>query len=182
MLAAFGQAVHSAIATRTRPYPPVAVALCSLGIAPRYGARIFWRTHSTAIPEQSPGSRVSTLALFFDLVFVFAVTQVTDLTLHSHDALGIAKAFLVLTLIWRMYGGYAWLTNTVGTTQPLNRVRLLAAMAGFLVMALSVPQAFGSDGLALGSRTSSSSSFTPRFIHGLPAPFRVSRRSTSPLR
>jgi len=106
--------------------------------------------HSTAIPDQSPGSRVSTLELFFDLVFVFAITQVTDLILHGHDAAGIAKAFLVLMLIWWMYGGYAWLTNAVGTTQPINRVLLLAAMAGFLVMALAVPQAMGSDGLAFG--------------------------------
>jgi len=106
--------------------------------------------HTAAIPDQSPAGRVSTLELFFDLVFVFAITQVTDLILHGHDAAGIAKAFLVLTLTWWIYGGYAWLTNTVGTTQPLNRVLLLAAMAGFLVMALAVPQALGSDGLAFG--------------------------------
>jgi low temperature requirement protein LtrA len=62
----------------------------------------------------------------------------------------LARPFLLLTLIWWMYGGYAWLTNNVGTTRPLNRVLVLTAMAGFLVMALAVPQAFERHGLAFG--------------------------------
>jgi low temperature requirement protein LtrA len=104
----------------------------------------------TVTNKTDPAVRVSTLELFFDLVFVFTITQVSDLILHAHALLEVAGAFLVLTLIWWMYGGYAWLTNNVGTTQPLNRFLVLTAMAGFLVMALSVPQAFGRDGLAFG--------------------------------
>jgi low temperature requirement protein LtrA len=64
--------------------------------------------------------RVSTLELFFDLVFVFTITQVSDLILHAHTLQEVARAFLVLTLIWWMYGGYAWLTNNVGTTSRLT--------------------------------------------------------------
>ncbi len=104
----------------------------------------------TLTNEKDAAVRVSTLELFFDLVFVFTITQVSDLILHAQNPYEIARAFLVLTIIWWMYGGYAWLTNNVGTTQPLNRCLVLTAMAGFLVMALAVPQAFGRDGLAFG--------------------------------
>ena len=99
---------------------------------------------------QAPADRVSTLELFFDLVFVFTITQVSDLLQHAHTFGELARPFLLLTLIWWMYGGYAWLTNNVGTTRPLNRVLVLTAMAAFLVMALAIPQAFGHDGLAFG--------------------------------
>jgi low temperature requirement protein LtrA len=104
----------------------------------------------TLTTEQDSVVRVSTLELFFDLVFVFTITQVSDLILHAHSLLEVGRAFLILTVIWWMYGGYAWLTNNVGTAQPLNRILVLTAMAGFLVMALSVPQVFGRDGLAFG--------------------------------
>lgn len=100
--------------------------------------------------EQVSTARVSTLELFFDLVFVFTITQVSDLILHAHNLQEILRAFLVLSIIWWMYGAYAWLTNNVGTVEPLNRFLVLTAMAGFLVMALAVPQAFGGDGLAFG--------------------------------
>ena len=105
---------------------------------------------STLMDEQASAARVSTLELFFDLVFVFTITQVSELILRAHNIQEVARAFLVLAIIWWMYGGYAWLTNNVGTAQPLNRVLVLVAMAGFLVMALSVPQVFGRDGLAFG--------------------------------
>ncbi len=102
------------------------------------------------ISPLAPADRVSTLELFFDLVFVFTITQVSDLLLHAQTSTELARPFLLLTLIWWMYGGYAWLTNNVGTTRPLNRVLVLTAMAGFLVMALAVPHAFDRDGLAFG--------------------------------
>jgi low temperature requirement protein LtrA len=95
-------------------------------------------------------SRVSTLELFFDLVFVFTITQVTELIIHATAPLDALKALLVLMMTWWMYGGYAWLTNNVGTDQPLNRVLVLLAMGGFLVMALAIPQAFGAAGLIFG--------------------------------
>jgi len=93
---------------------------------------------------------VTSLELFFDLVFVFTITQVSEYLLHAHDARDYAEAFLVLTITWWMYGGYAWLTNNVGTHHPFNRVLLLTAMGGFLVMALATPAAFGRDALVFG--------------------------------
>ncbi len=100
--------------------------------------------------EQASTARVSTLELFFDLVFVFTITQVSDLIVHAHALQEVARAFLVLVIIWWMYGGYAWLTNNIGMAQPLNRFLVLTAMGSFLVMALAVPRAFDGDGLAFG--------------------------------
>src|SRR5262245_45910553 len=90
--------------------------------------------------------RVSTLELFFDLVFVFTITQVTHLVAHVANIWELGRAFLVLTLIWWMFAGYAWLTNSArpGT---FMRFVMIAAMAGFLVMALAVPRVFSTDGL-----------------------------------
>jgi low temperature requirement protein LtrA len=105
---------------------------------------------ATRAAQKATSNRVSTLELFFDLVFVFAITQVSDLILHAHGAVDVVRAFLALMLTWWIYGGYAWLTNSIGTERPATRALLLAAMAGFLVMALALPQAFGRDGMAFG--------------------------------
>ncbi|NUR06482.1 MAG: low temperature requirement protein A [Nocardioidaceae bacterium] len=88
---------------------------------------------------------VTSLELFFDLVFVLVVTQLTDLVLHSHDAAGYVQAAAVLWVVWWMYDGFAWLANNVGPTTTSTRVPMLAAMAGFLVIAIAVPEAFGED-------------------------------------
>lgn len=96
----------------------------------------------------APPARVSTLELFFDLVFVFTITQVAHLVAHANGALDLTKAFLILTIAWWMYGGYAWLTSNLGTTANSIRILLLAGMAAYLVMAISIPRADGADGLA----------------------------------
>jgi len=97
-----------------------------------------------------PVLRVSTLELFFDLVFVFAVTQVAHLFGHAHSVVDFVRAFFVLAVIWWMYGGYAWLTSNLGTSQFAHRLLLLSAMAGFLVMALRVPATAERHGVAFG--------------------------------
>jgi low temperature requirement protein LtrA len=94
--------------------------------------------------------RVSTLELFFDLVFVFTITQVTHLVTDAHGATDLLRAFLVLAVTWWMYDGYAWLTNNVGTDRTAARLLLLLGMGGFLVMALATPKVAGRDGLAFG--------------------------------
>jgi low temperature requirement protein LtrA len=92
--------------------------------------------------------RVSTLECFFDLVFVFAVTQLTSVLAREPNAAGLAKMALLLAVIWWMYGGYAWLTNVVAPVTPVRRALLGLGMAGFLVVALAAPTAF--DGFAGG--------------------------------
>ena len=88
---------------------------------------------------------VTTLELFFDLVFVFVVTQLTDLVLTSDDWRGYLQALVMLWVIWWMYDGFAWLSNNVGPTTTSTRVPMLAGMAGFLVIAIAVPGAFTED-------------------------------------
>ena len=95
-------------------------------------------------------ARVSTLELFFDLVFVFAITQVSHLFGEAHGALDIGRAVLVLAVVWWMYGGYAWLTSNVGTERTIARSLLLCGLAGFLVIALRIPAVAGRHGAAFG--------------------------------
>jgi len=94
--------------------------------------------------------RVSTLELFFDLVFVFTITQIAHLVSGARSAGDVGRAALILTIGWWMYGGYAWLTNNVGTEGLLRRIQLLIGMAAYFVMALAIPHAAGRDGLAFG--------------------------------
>ncbi len=94
--------------------------------------------------------RVSTLELFFDLVFVFAITQVSHLFGEAHRALDFGRAVLVLGVVWWMYGGYAWLTSNVGTRRPLTRALLVCGMAAFLIIALRIPAVAGRHGIAFG--------------------------------
>jgi low temperature requirement protein LtrA len=95
--------------------------------------------------------RVTTLELFFDLVFVFTITQLTATLLEDPGWLALLQAILMLGVTWWMYGGYAWLTNAVPPNTTVRRLLLMAGMAGFLVMALAIPDTFdGHGGLAFG--------------------------------
>src|SRR5258708_1996393 len=102
----------------------------------------------TAFAHEKP-SGVSSIELFFDLVFVFVITQITQLVEHGHGAMDFLRALLVLVPIWWMYAGYAWLTNNVRVTWQMRLV-LIAAMAGFLVMAMAIPEVFGAGALTFG--------------------------------
>jgi low temperature requirement protein LtrA len=95
-------------------------------------------------------TRVSTLELFFDLVFVFAITQLTTVLLKDPTARGLLQVMLMLGVIWWMYGGYAWLTNAVAPDRLARRLLLLGGMSAFLVLALAIPRAFSDSGLAFG--------------------------------
>jgi low temperature requirement protein LtrA len=94
--------------------------------------------------------RVSTLELFFDLVFVFTITQLTAVLSDDPTLRGLLRVVLMLGVIFWMYGGYAWLTNAVALDRAARRLVLLGGMAGFLVLALTVPQAFAGGDLAFG--------------------------------
>ncbi|MCF2529498.1 low temperature requirement protein A [Yinghuangia soli] len=86
--------------------------------------------------------RVSTLELFFDLVFVFTVTQLTAAIAHDLDLTGISRMVVMLAVIWWMYSGYVWLTNAVPPDTALRRCLLMVGMTGFLVVSLAIPHAF----------------------------------------
>jgi low temperature requirement protein LtrA len=94
--------------------------------------------------------RVSTLELFFDLVFVFAITQLTGILSHEVSVEDGFRVLLVFGALWWMYGGYVWLANARTPSRTAERLLMLAGMAGFLIMGLAIPEAFGRDGVALG--------------------------------
>jgi len=91
--------------------------------------------------------RVSPLELFFDLVFVFALTQVTQLMSDDATWAGLGRGMLVLSALWWAWGAYAWLTNYIAAEEDTERLLILAVMGAFLVTALAAPQAFGDDAL-----------------------------------
>jgi low temperature requirement protein LtrA len=86
--------------------------------------------------------RVTPLELFFDLVFVLAITQCTALMAHEHSWEGIAKGMLVLGILWWAWVGYAWLTSVVDPEEGTVRLVIFGATAALLVAALCVPTAF----------------------------------------
>ena len=106
--------------------------------------------HDSASKSSEGVVRVSTLELFFDLVFVFAITQVSHLFGEAHRALDLVRAVLVLAVVWWMYAGYAWLTSNVSTERFIVRVLLVCAMVGFLIIALRIPKVAEHHGVAFG--------------------------------
>src|SRR5262245_52387346 len=98
--------------------------------------------------DRSP--RVSSLELFFDLVFVFTITQLTGVLVAGGDAPAALHVVVMLAVIWWMYDGYAWLTNAIATDLLRFRLLLLGGMGGFLVIAVAIPSAYSGNGLAFG--------------------------------
>jgi low temperature requirement protein LtrA len=93
------------------------------------------------------GEQVTPLELFFDLVFVLALTQCTALMANQPTWEGLARGLLVLGVLWWSWTGYAWLTSVLDPEEGAVRLVIFTAMAAFLVAALAVPEAF--DSLAL---------------------------------
>jgi low temperature requirement protein LtrA len=98
--------------------------------------------HLTAVLRDT--ERVTPLELFFDLVFVLALTQCTALMAKQPTWEGLAKGLLVLGVLWWSWVGYAWLTSVVDPEEGTVRLAIIAAMAALLVAALCVPKAFES--------------------------------------
>jgi len=104
----------------------------------------------TSYSAESAQPRVSALELFFDLVFVFTITQLTSLLAREPTFIGLLQTMLIFGNVWWMYGGYAWLTNAVPPRELGVRLLLLVGMSGFLLIALAIPTAFGAGGIAFG--------------------------------
>lgn len=86
--------------------------------------------------------RVTTFELFFDLVYVFAFTQVSGLMVHAHDAAGVAQGLVVLGLLWWTWAAYSWLANEARADRGLLLAAMALAMAAVFVVALEIPDAF----------------------------------------
>jgi low temperature requirement protein LtrA len=90
--------------------------------------------------------RVTTLELFFDLVFVFAITQVTAFVAADLTADGVVKGSLLVVLLWFAWASFSWLGNQAKADEGVLRLGLVAAMAGLFVVALAIPESYGDAG------------------------------------
>ena len=95
--------------------------------------------------------RVTPRELFFDLVFVFAFTQVAALLANDPTFAGIGRGILVLAALWWAWSSYAWLTNIVDPEESVVGVALLVALIAMFVGALAVPGVFHDDGVLFGA-------------------------------
>ncbi|MFF4501735.1 low temperature requirement protein A [Streptomyces sp. NPDC001401] len=100
--------------------------------------------------EKVPGRRVTTLELFFDLVFVFTLTQLTVLLAGDLTFVTAGRVALIFVVLFWMYGAYAYLTNQVPPDRPARRLLLMLGMGAFLVCALAIPRVFDDTGVVFG--------------------------------
>ena len=103
---------------------------------------------ATAVEQEH---RVTPRELFFDLVFVFAFTQVATLLTNDPTFAGLGRGVLVLAALWWTWSAYSWLTNTVDPEDGVVGAALLAALAAMFVAALAVPGVFDDDGVLFGA-------------------------------
>ena len=99
--------------------------------------------------RRDPGveQRATSLELFYDLVFVFAVTQVSHLLLDHLNWEGVGQSMLVLLVVWWSWNYTTWVTNELDPRSTVVRLLLIALMLGSLLMAIAIPQAFGDKAL-----------------------------------
>src|SRR5215216_2801724 len=90
----------------------------------------------------SEDHRPTTFELFFDLVYVFAATQVTGYMAHEHSGHGVVQGLLLLALLWWTWSAYAWLGNQARVDEGVLRVGMAVAMAAIFVVALTIPEAW----------------------------------------
>jgi low temperature requirement protein LtrA len=101
-------------------------------------------------PHAEREQRVTPLELFFDLVFVFAFTQVTTVLSDDPTWGGLEHGLLILAALWWAWAAYAWLTNTANPDEGVVWGAMLVAMGAMFVAALAVPEAFGGHGVVFG--------------------------------
>ncbi|MFG3619591.1 low temperature requirement protein A [Nocardia sp. NPDC047654] len=107
-------------------------------------------TNQSALSADGGQLRASTLELFFDLVFVLTITQLSHVYTHHPGFQALVQVALLFGLVWWMYSGYVWLTNEVAPNSSTRRTWLLVGMFAFFVLALAIPDAFHGTGLAFG--------------------------------
>jgi low temperature requirement protein LtrA len=94
--------------------------------------------------------RVTPLELFFDLVFVFALTQVTGFLAENESGEGLLRGALLFAALWWAWEAYAWLTNTLDPEEGAVRLAVFATTGAMLIVALATPAAFGAEALVFG--------------------------------
>jgi low temperature requirement protein LtrA len=100
---------------------------------------------------QPAEKRVTWAELFFDLVFVFAVTQVAALLHHDHGWAGVGKALIVFVPVWWAWVGTTIHANMHDVDRPLDRIGIFAVGLGSLFMALALVDPYGEHGVLFGA-------------------------------
>jgi low temperature requirement protein LtrA len=103
------------------------------------------RFRARIVPTRE-GHGVTTLELFFDLVFVFAITQVTALMAEDLGWRGVLRGLVLLALLWFVWCSYAWLGNQAHADEGIVRPAVIAAMAAMFLTALAIPEAWEDEG------------------------------------
>lgn len=112
--------------------------------------------------------RVTNFELFFDLVFVFAFTQVSHFMAHSHSAIGVLQAVVILAILWWSWNSYAWLANQTHVDEGIVRLGMCVALVAMFVVALTIPEAFDDlPGGLSGPIVLVVAYFIVRLMHGL---------------
>ena len=99
------------------------------------------------MPVATHSKRVGFLELFFDLVFVFSITQLVGLLHADHTAMGWVRAGVVLWLVWWAWSQFAWAGNAIDLDRRGTRVAMLGVTGAMLIAAAALDAAFGADGL-----------------------------------
>jgi low temperature requirement protein LtrA len=101
-------------------------------------------------PAVESEQRVTPLELFFDLVFVFAITQVTGFLSQNQTWVGLLQGLFLLGALWWAWAAYAWLTNTLNPEEGAVRLAVFGSIAVMLIVALATPNAFGAEAVVFG--------------------------------
>ncbi|MCM0678919.1 low temperature requirement protein A [Micromonospora phytophila] len=102
-------------------------------------------------PNRAPADRVTSVEIFFDIVFVFTLTQLTRILEADLSLAGFGRVLLLFGILWWMFDGYVWLANHVPPRLPAQKLLLFMGMTGFLFAAVGVPGAFTDTGLVFGA-------------------------------
>lgn len=105
---------------------------------------------SNGIRQVEPGQQVTPLELFFDLVFVFAITQVTGFLADNSTWLGLLRGLMLLGALWWAWAAFAWLTNTLNPEEGAVRLAVFGSIGAMLIVSLATPNAFGAEGVVFG--------------------------------
>jgi low temperature requirement protein LtrA len=100
--------------------------------------------------DRAPSDRVTTVEIFFDVVFVFTLTQLTRVLEADLSPGGVGRVLLLFAILWWMFDGYVWLPNHVPPRLPAQKLLLFTGMAGFLIAAVGMPRAFAGTGVVFG--------------------------------
>jgi low temperature requirement protein LtrA len=115
-------------------------------------------------PRDASGSRVTFVELFFDLVYVFAITQLSQLLLGHLTIRGAAESLVLLLAVWWAWIDTSWVTNWFDPDHPAVRLLLVGIMLASLVMSASLPDAFGGRGLVFAAMYAAMEVGRPLFV------------------